>query len=383
MDADIGVIGVGTMGSMAMWQLAKKGVSVLGFEQFGTGHDRSASAGETRLFRTVYFEGDEYVPILKEAKKMWSQLEEESGHSLLSLNGGVMIGNPEYVEMKNAIKSIVKFNLDHEIFNPEQAMKRYPQHRLASDEIMILDKNAGVIRPELSVVSAVQRAETLGAKINRYTKIEKIVPDRQGVTIVANHREYRVGKVLITAGPWAGTLLPQLKESLIVKRIVLSWYAPKNINQFTKENFPVFAHLGKDFKLTGTPTVDGSMVKASNNPQFKVVGDPETLNREVTLEEVRTASHFIQEKIPGLVPHPVRAAAYMDACTHDGHAIVGGVPEIENTVFMCGFSGHGFKMAPVMGKIASDLLLEGKTSFPIGHLSPSRLVNDLPNLKHS
>lgn len=381
MDADIGVIGVGTMGSMAMWQLARKGVSVLGFEQYGTGHDRAAAGGETRLFRTVYFEGNEYVPILKEAKNMWSQLEQESGNTLLTLNGGVMIGNPEFVEMQNAIKSIEKFDLEHEIFTPEQAQEKYPQHRLTSDEIMIYDKNAGVIRPELSVVSAVQRAEALGARILRYTKIEKIIPDRGGVTIVANDREYRVSKVLITAGPWAGYLLPQLKDSLIVKRVVLSWYAPKDMNQFTIEKFPVFAHLGKDFKLTGTPTVDGSMVKASNNPSFKVVGDPSTLEKEVSLEEVRTASQFIQEKIPGLVPHPVRATAYMDACTPDGHPIVGEVPEIENTVFMCGFSGHGFKMSPVMGKIAADLLVEGKTSYPIDHLSPKRLVNDLPLVK--
>ncbi|MGM0904875.1 MAG: FAD-dependent oxidoreductase [Bacillota bacterium] len=177
-----------------------------------------------------------------------------SGNTLLTLNGGVMIGNPEFVEMQNAINSIEKFDLEHEILTPEQAQEKHPQHRLTSDEIMIYDKNAGVIRPELSVVSAVQRAEELGVRILRYTKIERIVPDRDGVTIVANDREYRVGKVLITAGPWAGNLLPQLQDSLIVKRVVLSWYAPKEMNQFTIENFPVFAHLGKDFKLTGTPT---------------------------------------------------------------------------------------------------------------------------------
>lgn len=380
MDADIGVIGVGTMGSMAMWQLARKGVSVLGFEQFGTGHDRSAAGGESRLFRTVYFEGDEYVPLLKDAKKLWSQLEEETGNKLLTLNRGVMIGNPEFDEMKNAIKCIEKFDLEHEILNPEQAKQRFPQHHLSSDEIMIIDKNAGFIRPELSVVSAVQRAESLGAKINRYTKIDKVLPDRNGVTIRANEKEYRVGKVLITAGPWAGILVPKLKESLTVKRIVLTWYSPKNIDQFKKENFPVFAHLGTDYKLTGIPTIDGSMVKASNNPMFKDVEDPDALNREVSVEEIIAASDVIKEKIPGLIPHPVRANAYMDACTPDGHPIVGEVPEIENTVFMCGFSGHGFKMSPVMGKIAADLLTDGNTVYPIEHLSPNRIVNDLPLL---
>ncbi|SDZ80380.1 sarcosine oxidase [Thalassobacillus cyri] len=375
MDADIGIIGVGTMGSMAMWQLARKGVSVLGFEQFGTGHDRSAASGESRLFRTVYFEGEKYVPLLQDAKKLWSQLEEESGNQLLTLNGGVMIGNPNFEEMKNAMKSIKDFSLEHELLSPEQAKERYPQHHLESEEIMILDKNAGFLRPELSTVSAVARAESLGATVNRYTKIEEIIPDDNGVTIRTKNNEYRVGKVLVTAGPWAGKLLPQLNEIITVKRIVLSWYTPKNINQFMPEQFPVFAHLGDDFKLTGTPTIEGSMVKASNNPTFKDVSSPDQLNREVSIEEIITASNVIKGKIPGLIPHPVRSTAYMDASTPDGHPIVGEVPEIKNTVFMCGFSGHGFKMSPVMGKIAAELLVDGKTNYSIEHLSPQRMVD--------
>ncbi|MFG6116042.1 N-methyl-L-tryptophan oxidase [Halobacillus sp. MO56] len=380
MDADIGIIGVGTMGSMAMWQLARKGVSVLGFEQFGTGHDRSAGSGESRLFRTVYFEGEKYVPLLQDAKKLWSQLEEESGNPLLTLNGGVMIGKPDFEEMKNAMKSIKDFNLDHELLTPEQAMERYPQHHLESDEIMILDKHAGFLRPELSTVSAVARAESLGAAVHRYTKIEEIIPDDNGVTIRTENNEYRVGKVLVTAGPWAGKLLPQLNDIITVKRIVLSWYAPKDLNQFKPDQFPVFAHLGDDFKLTGTPTIEGSMVKASNNPKFKDVSSPDQLNKEVSIEETITASNLIKEKIPGLIPHPVRSAAYMDASTPDGHPIVGEVPEIKNTVFMCGFSGHGFKMSPVMGKIAAELLVDGKTNYSIEHLSPQRMVNSTPLL---
>jgi sarcosine oxidase len=71
MQWDVGVIGLGTMGSMAMWQLARRGVSVIGFEQFGIGHDRSAAGGETRLFRTAYKEGAQYVPILKEAQRLF------------------------------------------------------------------------------------------------------------------------------------------------------------------------------------------------------------------------------------------------------------------------------------------------------------------------
>src|SRR5699024_12765976 len=93
MDADVGVIGVGTMGSMAMWQLAKRGVKVIGFEQFGIGHDRSGVGGESRIFRTAYKEGSEYVPILKESYKYWRNLESDSRKDLLTLSGALIFCN--------------------------------------------------------------------------------------------------------------------------------------------------------------------------------------------------------------------------------------------------------------------------------------------------
>ncbi|MDY0406537.1 FAD-dependent oxidoreductase [Virgibacillus sp. 179-BFC.A HS] len=124
MDADVAVIGLGAMGSMTIWQLAKRGVSVLGFEQFGIGNDRSASGGESRLFRTAYMEGKQYVPMLQAAKKLWRQLEEETGNSLLTLNGGLMIGDPNTKAIQNILESIDTFQLEHEILQGEKATKK-------------------------------------------------------------------------------------------------------------------------------------------------------------------------------------------------------------------------------------------------------------------
>src|SRR5699024_8416094 len=202
MDADVAIVGVGTMGSMAAWQLAKADISVIGFEQFGIGNDRTAAGGESRLFRTAYMEGKEYVPLLFEAKNLWRQLEAETNRELLTLNGGLTIGDPDTDVMKSLLKSIYEFELDHEILQGKEATERFPQHRLFSEDIMVLDKNAGFLRPELAVVSAVERAESLGANIKRYTTVQGVHPDKDGVTIIANDKEYHVGKVLITTGAW-------------------------------------------------------------------------------------------------------------------------------------------------------------------------------------
>ncbi|WP_010531925.1 N-methyl-L-tryptophan oxidase [Lentibacillus jeotgali] len=372
MNADVAVIGVGTMGSMATWQLAKRGISVLGFEQYGIGNDRTAAGGESRLFRTAYMEGKEYVPLLLEARKLWEQLEYETNRKLLTLNGGLTIGDPNTDVMKSLLNSIDEFELDHEILQGKEASERFPQHRLFPEDIMVLDKNAGFLRPELAVVSAVEKAESLGAKIKRYTTVEGIYPDKNGVKIIANGLAYQVGKVLITTGAWTGKLLPQLRKQLIARRLVLTWFAPKNVEEFEPDKFPIFARMRKGYRLTGTPTLDGTMVKASNTKNPEAVLKPDNLNRDVSSEELIEVGEAVEQLLPGLVPNPVRASVYMDAYTEDDHSMVGRLPEMDNTFLISGFSGHGFKMSPVIGKVAADLIVEGETRHSIGHLDPHR-----------
>src|SRR5699024_1500776 len=126
------VIGLGTMGSMALWQLAEKGVSVTGFEQFGIGHDRSAVGGESRLFRTAYREGAEYVPLLRRSRELWRDLEEKSGNRLLSLIGGLTIGKADSVGVKNVLKSIYDYNIQHKSYDAKEAQQLFPQHKFDS-----------------------------------------------------------------------------------------------------------------------------------------------------------------------------------------------------------------------------------------------------------
>lgn len=375
MDADVAVIGIGAMGSMALWQLAKRGVSVLGFEQFGVGNDRSAVGGESRLFRTAYMEGKEYVPLLQDAKHLWKQLEKETNNQLLTLNGGLMIGDPDTKVIKNVLQSIEDFQLEHEVLQGNEAKMRYPQHRLFPEDVMVLDKNAGYLRPELAVIAAANQAESQGAKINRYSKVEEVLPDKQGVTIMADGKKYRVNKVLVTTGAWTGKLMPKLLDKVKARRLVLTWFSAKNINDFKPEKFPIFARMRKKFRLTGTPTLDGTMVKASNTKNPSIVTDPGNLNRDVSNEELIQVSEAVQELLPGLIADPVRASVYMDGYTEDDHSIVGAIPGMENTFLVSGFSGHGFKMAPVIGSIAADLIMDGKTRYSVEHLNPARLID--------
>lgn len=374
MDAEVAVIGVGSTGSMALWQLARRGVSVIGFEQFGPGHDRGAAGGETRIFRTAYLEGAEYVPLLQGAYVQWRELEQETGRRLLTLTGGLMIGDPQAQFMKNVLESIETFGLDHEILDEKAARSRYPQHRLLAGEVIVIDKIAGFLRPEYAVLTAAQRAEELGALIHRHTRVEAIEPASEHVRIRAEDKEYIVGKVVLSAGPWTGKLLPGWEQQLKVQRLVMTWFAASNPQAFTPENFPIFIRQTGDYDFSGFPTIDGCMVKVALNTGYGEVENPDKLDLRVPPENLSKIKEAVQTFLPDLTPEPLRVSAYMDAYTPDGHSIVDKAPDLPNTVLLCGFSGHGFKMAPVMGQIAADLILDGRTRHPIGHLSADRMM---------
>ncbi len=76
---DVIVLGVGSMGSSACYHLAKKGLKVLGLEQFDIPHELGSHAGQSRIIRKAYGEGSDYVPLLERAYKNWQTLESETG----------------------------------------------------------------------------------------------------------------------------------------------------------------------------------------------------------------------------------------------------------------------------------------------------------------
>src|SRR5690348_389665 len=93
------VLGLGGMGSAALYQLARRGVSVLGIEQFPIAHDRGSSHGQTRLIRKAYFEHPDYVPLLERAYVGWRELEATTQRRLFEQNLGLVMMAPQGSEM--------------------------------------------------------------------------------------------------------------------------------------------------------------------------------------------------------------------------------------------------------------------------------------------
>ena len=369
--ADVVVVGVGTMGSLALWRLASRGASVIGLEQFEPGHDRGSGHGESRIIRTAYFEGPEYVPLIQASFPLWRELEAASGAELLTMTGALMIGRPDGELVAGALRSAREHNLTHELLDAEEARMRFSQHRLQDGEVALWEEQAGVLRPERSILAAAALAKELGARIVTGARGVAIRADGRTVMVRTDSGTYRARHLVISVGPWLGGLLPQLHLPLVVERQVMAWFPARQPDLFGPSRFPVFIHELGDVHCYGLPSLDGSTVKVAIHHHGRRV-DPDRPDRDIRDADLQPIAKLVSEHLNGIDPTPARAGTCLYTNTPDEHFLVGPAPGLPNVVLLGGFSGHGFKFAPVMGEIAADLALSGRTAHPIGGFSPER-----------
>jgi sarcosine oxidase len=202
-----------------------------------------------------------------------------------------------------------------------------------------------------------------------------VEPYGAGVRIRCGDRTCTVEQAIVTAGPWTNRFVPSLVPHVFPRRLVMTWYHPRgSVADYLADRFPIFIRDTDDVHVFGIPTLDGGSVKVAPHASYGQMRDADDLDRNVAAADLEPINAAVAELFPGLVPTPVRVAAYMDAYTSDGHALVGQMPGTSNVWVLGAFSGHGFKMAPAFGQVAAELAVDGKTSLPIEHLNPTRFL---------
>lgn len=374
MDAEVAVVGVGTVGSMAMWRLAERGVDVIGFERFAPGHDRGGAGGNTRLFRLAYMEGAWYVPLLKQSLGLWHELSDLSVKNLLVQCGGLNIGHADDPAMRQVAESARRYDVQLSRLGRSEMAERYPQHLLGADELAYLDPEAGFIRSEQAVVAAAARAESLGARIFRYHRVDRVEPRGDSVVIEAEGSTWRVRTVVLALGSWAPRHLPAaVARGVRPRRVLLTWFAPKSVADFEPEAFPVFTRRsGRDF-LYGAPANDSASVKICGVPPSDIE-DPDDFERRHDPAELRTMIDLLRAHVAGLYPDPVRCATFTDLYADDGHGLTGHHPAHRNVLIAGAYSGRGFKLAPALGESVARLAV-GEPVPEISFMAPERFAD--------
>jgi sarcosine oxidase len=368
MHADVAVIGLGAMGCASLYHLAKAGVKVLGFEQFQVGHDRGSSHGETRLIRQAYFEHPDYVPLLLEAYRLWDELCAESGNELFHKNGLVIFGKEkESTIIQGVLRSAALHKIKIEKYNSGECRRVFPDYNIPSDCIGVYEPTGGYLEVENCNLAHAELAAKAGAQLLQGDAVKSVVADKNAVKITTAKRTYEVKKAIVTAGAWSSGLLKSFGLPLKVHRVVMGWY-PCSETYGSKYKLPCFgAHFDGHF-FYGFPKISNLGMKIAEHLPGEVVTQPEKLKRECTDQDFKNVSKFIPNFFKGVKNIPSHSMACMYTMTPDEHFIVDRAENSEHLYFAAGFSGHGFKFAPVIGKALCDLALSGKTKLPIEFL---------------
>jgi sarcosine oxidase len=373
---DVIVAGLGGMGSAAAYELAGRGKKVLGLERFSPAHDRGSSHGRSRIIRQAYFEGPEYVPLLLRAYELWEQLERETGHELMTLTGGLMIGREDGDLVSGSVASADEHDLPYELLDVGEMRRRFPAYAPGPDTVALYEERAGFVRPEETVKAHLDLAGSSGADLRFEEPVLSWEATDGGVRVETPESVYEAERLVISPGAWAPRLLASLGIPLEVTRQVMFWFEPTNgLEPFLPARFPIFIWEPDDGNMFyGFPAQDDDRgVKAAF---FRAGGsptDPETIDREVREEEADFLRGYLAEHVPELAGRCLDARACMYTNTPDEHFVISLHPEHPQVAVACGFSGHGYKFCSVVGEILADLATEGSTPHPIDLFSPARL----------
>ncbi len=374
---DVIVLGLGAMGSAAAQHLAERGKCVLGIEQFTSPHDKGSSHGASRMIRQAYFESPDYIPLVLRAYELWRKLERDTGTRLLNITGGMNIGSGDGDLVRRTIEASTQHSIPFEVLEGRAITTRFPEVLPLAGDVAVHETNAGYLFPEECIRAQLARASHAGAELRFEESVVALSAEKDRVEVRTGKGTYSAGHLVITAGPWANQALDGIIP-LRVTRQVMAWIQPKTgVTPFLPDRFPVFLcedALGGAHGY-GFPAIDGPEggMKAAIHGSADVC-TPESVDREIHQQDLRRLVEQLRVRIPALEGNVLRAQTCMYTMSPDEQFVIGTHPQFPSCSIACGFSGHGFKFASVVGEILADLAMDGSTSHPIRLFSPMRFA---------
>jgi sarcosine oxidase len=368
------VIGLGGMGSAALYHLARRGRRVLGLDQFAPPHDRGSSHGGSRIIRLAYYEHPSYVPLLRRAYELWGALESETGRPLLQVTGSIDVSTDADEIFPRSLESCELHGVPHEVLDAAEISGRFPGYRFPREYFALYQPDGGILDPEECVAAHLTAAHAAGADIRLNEAVTALEVHGGGISVRTAHGEHTAERVVVTAGPWTGELLPDLAALAVPERQVVGWFTPLDGGAFAPERFPVFNVQVEEGRYYGFPA-DASGVKVGRYHHRGEVVDPTTYNRDTDADDEALLRRYVSRYLPRANGALARAQTCLFTNSPDEHFIIDLVGATPGLVVAAGFSGHGFKFCSVVGEILADLAIDGRTRHDISLFALGRFAN--------
>jgi sarcosine oxidase len=370
---DVIVLGIGGVGSAALFHAAQRGAKVLGLDRFPPGHDRGSSHGETRIIRQAYFEHANYVPLLLRAYELWHDLEQRTKQQLFFPVGLLQVGPAGGQVISGVLASARQHGLKVESLTAEEVQSRFPGFHTSDDLVGVFEPTAGYLRVEACVQAHAHAAEQLGAELQTDAAILNWRRRGSHFEVTTENNTYLAERLIVSPGAWAARLLADLRLPFEVRRKHLYWLDCPSPAYNAEAGCPTFLYELPHGVFYGFPVIDAQGLKCAEHTGGQVVEDPLADPREFDPRDHARVLQFLQSYLPGVSSRMVRHGVCFYTMTPDEHFVVDHHPADTQLAFAAGLSGHGFKFTSVLGEILADLVLQGSTSHPIDFLSARRL----------
>lgn len=383
---DTVVVGGGIMGASAAYALACRGHRVALLERFAPGHGWGSSHGDGRIIRFTYPEAV-YVEMASLAFEAWEALQAESGEVLTSITGGWECGPRDCRALVDLEASFRRFDIPFETWDAAESARHFPHIRLPESSRALYQKDGGIVRADRAVAALWRLAEARGATLVPGVQVRRVEPGNASMTVEgAGGRRWHGGSVVLACGPWTASLTASMGLHL-----------PLNVTRERVAYFGEGEGNGLDHGIGGMPTVIdfhtpdpfyalpkidvpgvklgwhhsgfGIDAEAARRLRDRPSAEAEDHDREVDRRQRR----YVEERFPGLSSRPIRFTHCLYTNTPDYHFLIDRHPRWSQVVMACGFSGHGFKFGPVVGRIVADLVEEKAAPVDLDLFSLERL----------
>jgi sarcosine oxidase len=357
------VVGLGAMGSATCRQLAARGHSVIGIDQFSPPHPYGSTHGETRITRLAVGEGPEYVPLVRRSHELWRELEELTGTRLLTQPGGLVLARPASPFFAETCKVARRFGIEHERLTNAEVRERFPMFAVDDRTEAYYEPASGYLRPEAIVAAQLDLARRHGARLRLRERVLTWSASAQGVTVTTAEDTYAGDQLVFCAGPWLPQLFPEGDGIFAIHRQLQYWFPilegyeqlrdmPIFVWDFGGEQ-PDIVHLHGFY---GFPAIDGPAggLKLAAEA-YDETTTPDGHQHAPTRDEVSDMYRdYVHARMPCLGSEPVRTISCLYTSTRGSRFVIDRHPSHDEVLIVSACSGHGFKHSAAIGEAVAQ-----------------------------
>ncbi|HEV8124799.1 MAG TPA: N-methyl-L-tryptophan oxidase [Gemmatimonadales bacterium] len=372
MNPKVVVAGLGAMGSSALYHLARRGTRVVGLDRFQPPHAMGSSHGDSRIIREAYYEHPLYVPLVRRAYELWDELARNWGKQVYRKTGGLMLGPPDGPLLTGCLASVREHGIPHKMLSATEVGNRWRGLTPPEGFVGLWEERAGMLFPERVVAAHLRLAAEAGAEVRTNTTLLGWSRSGEDLVLTTDRGDIRTRYLVLALGPWISQLLPSQARDFAVERQQFHWFDPASgYGDLGPDQYPValWEHWPGGLFVTLPDAGNGVKIDIHHEGES---ADPDTVSRVTTPEEEAAVRVLLAKFFPGANGRLRASTVCLYTNTPDRHFVIDWHSADPGVLVLSPCSGHGFKFSSVVGEVAADLVLSGRSRFDLTPFSLTR-----------